>query len=61
MRAPSETRKWQRSWTCGSQAAFTIVVSPGASAAAMSVFSVAMTEASSRKIRVPRSPSVCIS
>ena len=58
MRAPSETRKRQRSWTCGSQAALTIVVSPGASAAAMTVFSVAMTDASSRKICVPCSPSV---
>ncbi len=27
--APSETRKRQRSWTCGSQAAFEIIVSPG--------------------------------
>ena len=31
IRAPSETRKRQRSWTCGSQAALPIVVSPGAS------------------------------
>ena len=30
-RAPSETRKRQRSWTCGSQAALPITVSPGAS------------------------------
>ena len=38
-----------------------IVVSPGASAAAITVFSVAITDASSRKICVPRSPSVRIS
>ena len=29
--APSETRKRQRSWTCGSHAAFEIIVLPGAS------------------------------
>ena len=49
MSAPSETRKRQRSCTCGSQAALPIVVSPGASAAAMTMFSVAITLASSRK------------
>ena len=49
-RAPSETRKRQRSWTCGSQAALPITVSPGVSTAAMTAFSVAITLASSRKI-----------
>ena len=53
--APSETRKRQRSWTCGSQAAFPITVSPSASTAAMTTFSVAITLASSRKIDFPRS------
>ena len=53
--APSETRKRQRSWTCGSQAALPITVSPSASTAAMTTFSVAITLASSRKIGVPRS------
>ena len=56
MCAPSETRKRQRSWTCGSHAALPITVSPGASTAAMIVFSVAMTLASSRKTLVPRRP-----
>ena len=59
--APSETRKRQRSCTCGSQAAFPIVVSPGVRTAAITAFSVAITLASSRKISAPRSPSVCIS
>ena len=54
--APSETRKRQRSWTCGSQAAFAITVSPGASTAAMTAFSVAITLASSRKIGVAAQP-----
>ena len=48
--APSETRKRQRSCTCGSQAALPIVVSPGVRTAAITVFSVAITLASSRKI-----------
>ena len=59
--APSETRKRQRSWTCGSQAAFPITVSPSASTAAMTTFSVAITLASSRKTDLPRSPEVLIS
>ena len=59
--APSEPRKRQRSWTCGSHAAFPITVSPVASVAAMTAFSVAMTLASSRKIRRPWSPEVCMS
>ena len=54
--APSETRKRQRSCTCGSQAALPITVSPGASTAAMIAFSVAMTLASSRKMRVAAQP-----
>ena len=61
IRAPSEPRKRHRSWTCGSQAALPITVSPSASTAAMTAFSVAMTLASSRKIRLPRRPFVCIS
>ena len=40
-----------RSWTCGSQAAFLIVVGPGVSAAAISAFSVPITEGSSMKMR----------
>ena len=56
--APSETRKRHRSWTCGSQAAFPITVSPRASTAAMTAFSVPVTEASSRKSGTPTSPSV---
>ena len=58
IRAPSETRKWQRSWMCGSQAACPTIVSPSASTAAITAFSVAITDASSRNIRLPRSPSV---
>ena len=53
--APRETRKRQRSWMCGSQAALPITVSPSASTAAMTTFSVAITLASSRKIGLPRS------
>ena len=59
--APSETRKRQRSWTCGSQAALPITVSPSASTAAMRTFSVAITLASSRKIDFPRSRGARIS
>ncbi len=53
MRPPSDTRKRQRSWTCGSLAAFAITVSPRASTAAMTAFSVPVTDASSRKIERP--------
>ncbi len=53
--APSATRNRQRSWTCGSQAAFPISVEPVASEAAMIAFSVPVTLASSRNIEVPRS------
>src|SRR3954454_24091482 len=55
--APRETRKRQRSCTCGSHAALPIAVSPGVSTAAMTAFSVAMTLASSRKTWLPRRPS----
>ncbi len=51
--APSETRKRQRSCTCGSQAAFEIIVSPGAIDAAMTAFSVAITDASSMWMCAP--------
>ena len=60
-RAPSSTRKRQRSWTCGSQAALPITVSPSARTAAMIVFSVAITLASSRKTCAPRSASARMS
>ena len=40
-RAPSPTRKRQRSWMCGSHAAWPTIVSPSASTAAMTAFSVA--------------------
>ncbi len=56
MSAPIETSRRHRSWTCGSQAAFRIVVSPAARTAAMIAFSVPVTEASSRNSSVPRSP-----
>ena len=59
--APSETRKRQRSWTCGSHAALPITVSPGVVTAAITAFSVPITLASSRKTGAPRSPSVAIS
>ncbi len=59
--APSDTRKRQRSCTCGSQAALPMTVSPCVSTAAITAFSVAMTLASSRKIGLPRSPSVRMS
>ena len=57
--APSETRKRQRSWTCGSHAALPITVSPSASTAAMTAFSVPITLASSRKTCLPRRRSAC--
>ena len=44
------------SCTWGSQAAFTIVVVPSASAAAISAFSVPVTEASSRNSSAPCRP-----
>ena len=51
--APSATRKRQRSWTCGSQAAFEIIVFPGVIEAAMTAFSVAITDASSMWMCAP--------
>ena len=56
MLAPWVTRMWARSCTCGSHAAFMMVVRPEASTAAISTFSVAVTDASSRKISAPSSP-----
>ena len=55
--APILTSNRARSWTWGSQAAFEIVVGPGVSAAAISAFSVAITEGSSMKIPHGLSPS----
>ena len=54
--APSATRKRARSCTWGSPAAFITTVRPGAVTAAIRAFSVAVTEASSRKMSAPRSP-----
>src|SRR3989344_3271317 len=48
--APSLAKKLARSTTWGSQAALSIVVVMGWTAAKMRAFSVAVTEASSRKI-----------
>ncbi len=48
MSAPIALRQWHRSCTCGSQAAFCITVVPRASTAAMTAFSVPVTDASSR-------------
>ena len=45
---------WQSPRTCGSQAAFAMVVVPSATAAAITAFSVAITLASSRKMSAPR-------
>ena len=58
--APMETSMRQRSWMCGSEAAFSMVVLPSARTAAMRAFSVAVTDASSRKRPAPFSPSVCM-
>jgi hypothetical protein len=52
---PSETIMRHRSCTCGSDAAFEIIVLPGASDAAITAFSVAITEASSRWMCEPAS------
>src|SRR5215211_6946605 len=49
MRAPICMSRRARSCTCGSEAALWITVEPAVSAAAMSAFSVAMTEGSSMK------------
>ena len=53
IRAPMDTSIRQRSWTWGSEAAFSMTVVPSASTAAMSAFSVAVTEVSSRNIAAP--------
>jgi hypothetical protein len=50
---PIALTRWHRSWTWGSDAALRIVVVPSASAAAITAFSVPVTDASSRKISVP--------
>ncbi len=47
--APIFTSMRARSWTCGSEAALRITVVPSISAAAISAFSVAMTDGSSMK------------
>ena len=51
--APSAARKWHRSCTCGSHAAFRSTVGPPAATAAINAFSVAVTLGSSRKMSVP--------
>src|SRR3954471_81406 len=56
MSAPILTSMRARSCTCGSQAELPITVAPGVSAAAISAFSVAMTEGSSMKTLPARSP-----
>ena len=56
MSAPIFTSIRARSCTCGSQAALPITVVPGVSAAAISAFSVAITEGSSMNTSVGRSP-----
>ena len=55
-RAPILVSRRARSWTWGSQAALEIVVAPGVSAAAISAFSVPITEGSSMKISQAQSP-----
>ncbi len=45
-----------RSWTCGSQAALPMTVTPGVSAAASNAFSVAMTDGSSMNTSPARRP-----
>ena len=54
--APIRVSSRARSWTWGSQAALAIVVGPGVSAAAISAFSVPITEGSSMKIAQAFSP-----
>ena len=49
MSAPMARSMRARSWTCGSHAALPMTVEPGASAAASSAFSVAITDGSSMK------------
>ncbi len=54
-RAPIAFNKWHRSCTCGSLAAFVITVTPSARTEAISTFSVAVTDASSKKTSHPTS------
>ena len=56
MSAPIFTSMRARSCTCGSQAALPITVVPGVSAAAISTFSVAITDGSSMNTSVGRRP-----
>ena len=56
MSAPILTSIRARSWTWGSHAALPMIVVPGVSAAAMSAFSVAMTDGSSMKTSPARRP-----
>ena len=56
IRAPICSSRRARSWTWGSEAALWITVEPGVSAAAISAFSVAMTDGSSMKKSHARSP-----
>ena len=56
MSAPIFTSMRARSCTCGSQAALPITVVPGVSAAAISAFSVAITDGSSMNTSVGRRP-----
>ena len=56
MSAPILTSIRARSWTWGSQAALPMIVVPGVSAAAISAFSVAMTDGSSMKTSPARRP-----
>src|SRR4051794_21459083 len=57
MRAPICSSSRHRSCTCGSDAALWMTVDPGVSAAAISAFSVPMTDGSSMKKSQARSPS----
>src|SRR5579859_4462629 len=57
MAAPIDTSIRARSWTCGSEAALRMTVGPRVSAAAMSAFSVAITDGSSIRKSHGRSPS----
>ncbi len=56
MSAPIFTSMRATSWTCGSQAALPMTVVPGVRAAAISAFSVAITDGSSMNTSVGRRP-----
>ena len=60
MRAPIFVSIRARSWTCGSHATLPITVVPGVSAAAISAFSVAMTDGSSMKTSPARRPPLAV-